>query len=476
MNKISKETIEEIMTSVNDKELRDIVRSYALTHPSLLEFLKEKVTNSTFNVAKFDYIAEVRRCFRHYMKSPRWENDWNRQPQFLDLEEVGKDLRTVLKRAELALDSGNPDIATETVFLILEEEDRVYETDFLCEREDWDMEDLCLDDCFKLMEKALKSSLLSKEQKLTICDQIYQFHRSELLDYTTYDLQEIIDSVRDELLTDEEHLAIMMRDFKNEQGWRLSSLACEIWDFLLDRGRVRDAQAFFNDNPEIDELRIKYIDYMQSIGQDNQVMKAVNDGIKLANKHNLHGLVRDWKERKLAILEAKGDGNGSASLCKELFEAASGKDALKYYHKAKQLVKPEKWPAFRDSMLSCNPNLSYFADSPLSEIYKEEQLLDRLYSHLINAKCNLLPALTLYAKEFTPQKQKILISGLKKEFQLNLGFKSNRKTYQEFASRLKTLAKTCPAGKELASNIVADYLSKFPNRPALQEELGKVKL
>lgn len=36
MNKISKETIEEIMTSVNDKELRDIVRSYALTHPSLL--------------------------------------------------------------------------------------------------------------------------------------------------------------------------------------------------------------------------------------------------------------------------------------------------------------------------------------------------------------------------------------------------------------------------------------------------------
>lgn len=50
MNKISKETIEEIMTSVNDKELRDIVRSYALTHPSLLEFLKEKVTNSTFNV------------------------------------------------------------------------------------------------------------------------------------------------------------------------------------------------------------------------------------------------------------------------------------------------------------------------------------------------------------------------------------------------------------------------------------------
>lgn len=245
MNKISKETIEEIMTSVNDKELRDIVRSYALTHPSLLEFLKEKVTNSTFNVAKFDYSAEVRRCFRHYMKSPRWENDWNRQPQFLDLEEVGKDLRTVLKRAELALDAGNPDIAIETVFLILDEEDRVYETDFLCEREDWDMEDLCLDDCFKLMEKALKSSHLSKEQKLTICDQIYQFHRSELLDYTTYDLQEIIDSVRDELLTDEEHLAIMMRDFKNEQGWRLSSLACEIWDFLLDRGRVRDAQAFF---------------------------------------------------------------------------------------------------------------------------------------------------------------------------------------------------------------------------------------
>lgn len=224
MTRISEQSIDKILSSISDEDLRTIVRNYALTHPTMYEALKSLGMPAP-KAAVFDYKTEVARCFRHFMKTPRWEHDWHRQPQFLDWEEVGKDLRKVIKRAEMSIDAGNPGIAIETAFLILEMDDRQYEEDWLCEREDWDADDLCLDDCFELIEKALASPLLSKEQKLEICDRLDQFHRSDILEYAEYDLQELIESIRGELLTDDEHLAVLMRDFKNEDGWRMSSLA-----------------------------------------------------------------------------------------------------------------------------------------------------------------------------------------------------------------------------------------------------------
>lgn len=477
MTKLSQESVDKLIASLPEEQLRAIVRSYALTHPAFCEALRGgKAATSSTPIVAFDYKTEVLRCYRHFMKSPRWEHDWHQQPKFLDWELVGKDLNKVIKRAETSITAGRPDIAIETAFLILEMNDRQYEEDYLCEREDWDADDLCLDDCFKLIEKALSSPSMSKEQKLEICDRLDRLHHSELLEYTEYDLQELIDSVRGELLTDDEHLAIMMRDFKNESGWRKSSLACDIWDFLIDLGRANEAEAFFHDNPQVDELRVRFIGFLQSSGREVEVLKAIDEGVKLAHKQSLFGLERKWRERKLEILEARGDATAAAFLCKDLFADARGQETLKYYYKAKGLIDSEKWPSFRDTMLAGNPDLRHSADSPLAEIFKEEGLLDRLYNHLLNAKYNLLSALSRYAKAFTPQQQKNLIAKLEKEFTVFIGYNANRKSYRELASRLSALAKTCPAGKALATKVVAEYRNKFPNRPALIEELANVKL
>lgn len=40
---------------------------------------------------------------------------------------------------------------------------RKFQENFLCEREDWSAEDLCLNDCFELIEKAMNSPLMAKE-------------------------------------------------------------------------------------------------------------------------------------------------------------------------------------------------------------------------------------------------------------------------------------------------------------------------
>lgn len=169
MTKIAPDSVDKLLSSISDEDLRSIVRTYALTHPTMFEALKGGKEESVSKVVAFDYASEVKKCFRHIMKTPRWEHDWHRQPEYLDWEEVGKDLLKVLKRAELSIDAGRPEIAIETSFLVLEMDDRLYEEDFLYEREDWDADDLCLDGCFELIEKALDSPTLSKEQKGVIC-------------------------------------------------------------------------------------------------------------------------------------------------------------------------------------------------------------------------------------------------------------------------------------------------------------------
>lgn len=475
MTKITPYSVDKLLSSISDEDLRSLVKSYALTHPTMYEALQGGIEDLASKTIAFDYVTEVKRFFCHYMKTPQWEHDWHRQ-EYLDWEEVGKGLRKVLKRVEKTIDGGRPDIAIKTAFLILEMEDRLYEEDLLREREDWDADDLCLDDCFNLIEKALGSPSLSKEQKLEICDRLDAYHRSELLEYTEYDIQELIDAVRGSLLTDDEHLAILMHNFHNEGGWRKSSMACGIWDYLIELCRVGEARAFYQENNQIDELRARYVDYLQGENRPEEVMRAIDEGIKLASERRLNGLVRKWRERKLEILESRGDKVAAAVLCQDLFADAHSSEVMKYYKKAKELVDPEKWESFRDKMLAKNKDIQNYADSPLAEIFKEERLLDRLYEHLCNARFSLMEGLSRYAKEFSADKQRILVAWLEKEFPISVGYNPTRRSYTELAGRLNTLARICPAGKELALKVVAGFRAKYPNRPALMEELAKVKL
>ena len=245
---------------------------------------------------------------------------------------------------------------------------------------------------------------------------------------------------------------------------------------MIELGRISEAEAFYQENNQIDELRGRYVDYLQGANRPEEVMPAIDDGIKLASERRLYGLVRKWREQKLQILENRGDKAAAASLCQDLFADAHSSKVMKYYKKAKDLVEPDKWEAFRDRMLSRNKDLQNYADSSLAEIYKEERLLDRLYDHLCNARFSLMEALSRYAKEFSEDKQKYLIARLEKDFPINVGYNPTRKSYTELAGRLKKLARICPAGKELASKVVNGFRMKYPNRPALMEELAKVKL
>lgn len=473
---MAKQNIDSLLLAVTADDLRKFVKAYGTEHPEIVEALKEfivpqeKALPKNFNVEK-----EVARCYTHEMKSVKWYRGRNYDPEYQDIEEIGKDLKRLLKKGQMFVDGGQPEVAIRIALAIIEQNEDLYEEEYLCEREDWDSDDLHIDDCMRLLEKALKSSELSKEQKLDACDKLEKLSCSEIFEYCDADPDELIEKTRKELLTDDEQLAILMRNFNNEtSSWRRESLACEVFWTLVNADKQSEAEAFFKKHNEYNDLRKEYVEYLLDEDRAEEALKAIDEGIAFARKKDHDGTVHDWKECKLDVYETIKDKPNVLRMCREMFLEVHYSEVMTYYHKIKKMIAKKDWPEYRDELIAAKKNFSHSADGPLAEIYVEEKLIGRLYEHLLHTNFNLLSALERWAKLFTAEQQKNLIARLEPEMMRGLGYQPTRKTYQDLAWRIGRIKRVCPAGKALAQRIVAFYLEEYPKRPALREELEKI--
>lgn len=222
---MEKQNIDSLLSALSIEDLREFVKSFGKEHPEMVEALKEfivpkeKALPKNFNVEK-----EVARCYTHEMKSVKWYRGRSYNPEFQDIEEIGKDLTLLIKKGQMFIDGGLPEVAIHIALAIIEQNEDLYNEEYLCEREDWDTDDLHIDDCMTLLDKAFEASELSKEQKLDACDKLEKLSRSEIFDYCNADPNELIEKTRKELLTDDEQMAILGRNFNNEtSSWRKES-------------------------------------------------------------------------------------------------------------------------------------------------------------------------------------------------------------------------------------------------------------
>lgn len=474
---MAKQDIKSLLTTITAEELRKFVGMYVVEHPDMVEALKDFIVPKENALPKnFDVKKEVARCYKHEMKSARWSRSRSWEPEFQDIEEVGKDLMRLIKKGQMFIEGGKPEVAINIALAIIEENEDLFENEYLLEREDWDSDDLHIDDCMNLLKKSLESSALSKEQKLDACDKLDKLSCSDIFDYCDTDPDDLIEEIRKQLLTDDERIDVLMRNFKNETtSWRRESLACEIFWALANAEKQDETEAFFRKHKDYDNLRKEYLEYLLDEDRIEEALKTIDEGITLAKKRGYAGTVSDWKKAKLDIYESIKDKPNMLLMYREFFFDAYHSDVMTYYHKLKKAIAKKDWPQYRDGLLKAKNNFSDSADSPLSEIYVEEQLLDRLYEHLLHSNYNLLAALERWAKLFSAEQQEVLIGRLEPEMMRGLGYQPTRKTYQDLAWRIGRIKKVCPAGKVLAAKIVAFYLKEYPKRPALREELEKIK-
>ncbi len=467
------------MGSVTEAEFLGFAREYFLAHPEMQEaFRKRKpvVAKKVKAAVSFDCKKEVGSCYMHRMKQVRWERDWHRQPEYLDWECVGIDLSRLLRRAESFIVEGRPELAVETALLVMETNTSLYEEEFLDEREDWSQEDLCTEECVSLIRAAYESTEWDKAKILNVCDRLERLESSPIFYEDDYGCDDLVYEMRRAAVTDEEYLAILKRNFRNADSWRKEEAASEIWGFLMEAGREQEAVAFFREHKEVNDLRELYVGLLSSREEYKEALEVADEGVSIAKKQDLRGNVSRWLRVKLGLLDVQGDKTSAVAVIFKLLDYASGEGVLEYYHKLKSLVAPDEWAACRDKMIGIlQKDYACVADSVLAEIYVEEGLLDRLYQHLMAASRGIFEGVERYAKLFDKEKQRQLVARLERGFKSGLGCNSNRKSYQNLAGNLKRLARICPAGNKLATEVKAHYLAAYPNRPALREELERVK-
>lgn len=476
MKKSSQPDIEVLLASVSEDEFLKFAKEYFGSHSEMqAAFRKRFLLAVTQGPAEFDCKKEVAKCYRHKMKQVRWERDWSHQPAYLDWEAVGKDLRRLVSRVE-AFTTEKPELALETAFGIMEMNFIQYEEEFLGEREDWDEEDFCTAECIELIRKAFWSPELTAKQILDACDRLERLETSPVFCESDYGIEDLLYETRRDLVSDDEYLEILKRSFQNAESWQKEGTACEIWDFLVEVGREQEAVAFFGEHKESEELRGRYVEMLLSRKAYNEALELADEGVRIARKQDYSGNVCKWLQVKLRIFEAQGDQVSEMAVMFELMKDSWAEEIMEYYHRLKKMVPQDEWSACLEKIFGIlQKKCGDSADSVLTEIYVEEGLRDRLYQHLMSADRCLFDGVEHYAKLFDKEKQGSLVSRLESGFKAGLGYNPSRKTYKDLAARLKRLSKICPAGRQLASDVRNYYLVTYPNRPALREEMERVK-
>lgn len=467
--------IEEIFSLASEEEMLAFCKAYALSHTSFAEALQKRFAPKvqTVSMSLADFKKEIDRCYQHEMSKPRWYDSYNSyEPDFLDWFQVGKSLMRVIKKAQALVKTGNVDLAVEVALSILKENARYYDNDYLCEREDWDAEDMHVDECKEVLKDALDSGKLPKERMLKIADELEKLDRESLYSECYFDegLDVLVDEIRNTLLTDAERLQVLVRNFNEEaDSWRRRSLACNVWRTMLELGKEAQAIAFFEQNADIPELREEYVKLLLEQGKMEEALSVIDQGISIAKKAGHTGTEYSWIDRKLGVYEKMDDKEQVVKIASFLFEKNC--DRMGKYRLLKKVVDSAKWDSFLDGLFA-KCDLRYSAVSVFADIYKEEKKYQKLYDLVMNAQSNHLSALEKYAKCFTAEQQCELVKKVE-QILCHIGFAPTRKGYQELADEFLRLSKTCPAGLVTAKKLIQQCIQKYPSRPALRDEMQK---
>lgn len=465
--------LDSLFEIVDEHNIYEFAKYYAYADEKFAEQLKKKFQKQLPSAKKAPTKAEmlkaIDRCFGHEMNRPSFGRYHNWEPEWLDWESVGKDLKRVIRQTQILAETGHAELALDVALALLERVGNEYQEEWDCGREEMDWEDLHIDEMTNIIRMVFVSGEISKERQLIVCDKLEQMDRLDAFEDS--DIYTIIEETREALLTVDERVVSFKCHFEEAvSDYAKESAAVELWDYLIDHDRNVEAVAFYTKNKDIHRLRTKYIDWLIEHNELSDALLVLEEGIQQATEWP--GLQLNWEERKLEVFEKMGDKDKIVNQNKNLFLA--GRDTMKYYNQLRQLIDSKEWPNELRTLIG-KKDFGRSAISHLAEIYASEKWYDELFNLMREADHDLLSGLERYAKHFDADQQQTLVNRLEPELRRVADHQMGRDKYKELVVKLKRLQKCCPAGKQLAGQLVNGFRAKYKNRPAMIDELSKYK-
>lgn len=463
----TKNNLDNLFEIISEEEFFTFAKKYAYQNENfgnaLLKQFKAKLPSKDTLPDKEEISREIDNCFRHYVRTSynRYEPDFNE----LDWDKVGKDIARVVKRLQLLLNGGYGEMAAELAVELLEEIDYEFE-EYLLDDYDFDYGNFHAEELADIIANAIGIGRVSKESQLNIAESLAKLE--DALAFDNIDFKHIVTAIRNELLTDDERIAIRRNAFENAtEGYKKESAAKELWDYLLELDREAEAVAFYQQHKQIDGLRTRYVRWLDSKGEWKESLKVLDEG--LARQDKYYGYPQ-WEQYKLDLYEKLNDRPNMIKQARKLFKKS--RFSLEYYRKLKKWEDEESWDKTLKALLNTKEP-SWGHNDNLSQIYVSEKWYEDLFLQLKNERDRTLSPFCKYARYFDAKQQEALLADIEKDFESRLGSTRPRKEYYALTSDLIALKKSCPLGAKTAQRIVAGCRNRYQKRPALIDELNR---
>ncbi len=253
--------------------------------------------------------------------------------------------------------------------------------------------------------------------------------------------------------------------------------------FLKAMGREEAAGQLIAANMNIVEVRLGLVE--EAIAQKDflRAKQLIAGGIGIAESKEHPGTVRQWEEVLLRVAQLENDLDTFRFFAKRFAFDRGGNPG--FYQKWKSSFPAEEWPEVIEQHIqaviaeeTAKPrkfawdSLEHALFRRLAPIYIEEQQWERLL-HLIPPDPDE-HILRLVHPHLAGRYSKEMLALYLSELETMADKAGNRSQYQNLAALMKKVKQDIEGSHAAIDELAASLIQKYPRRPAMREELGRV--
>ncbi|RMD68904.1 MAG: hypothetical protein D6819_08245, partial [Gammaproteobacteria bacterium] len=237
---------------------------------------------------------------------------------------------------------------------------------------------------------------------------------------------------------------------------------------LLERwGHEDEAEALRRQHMEVPSFRRHYVEEALARGDDTTARRLLEEGIRIAQAKKHEGVVKQWQEMLLDILERNGDMENARRTALDLFMARPWhRDD---YQRLKALHDPEVWKRLWPELIKL-PNL---CDDIRADILCIEGDAEGLLE-IVKRHAHDEPFVRQWAPRVADRDPEAIVA-IYTALIREISEEAHRSAYDKLTDMLKELA-ALPEGKAQAQALIAELRERYPRRRLLMERLDGLAL
>ena len=258
--------------------------------------------------------------------------------------------------------------------------------------------------------------------------------------------------------------------------------------FLAKAGKETEVEDLIKQNLEIPEIRALEIDRAMKEENYERAKNLLTDGIKIAENKRHSGTVMQWEKTLLQIAVLEKDIHVERYFSRK-FAFDSNTFSTEYYVQWKKTFIKEEWDETIEKVIEgiikkeneSNKKNSFYNQNythqtllfHLAPIYIQENYLDRLLQ--LVQKQNRLDTILRYQPHLIKKYPNELFAVYGPAIEAAGDYVNDREQYKSLANKMKIIIKDFPDKKESILEIAHKLKAKYPRRPAMIEELNKIR-